>query len=73
VATLTIPRQDSTADQIESVAEALEETHPKAARKLRERRTADLTRAEYQKACRVAIKLLCYDAHDHLRHAKGLL
>ena len=61
-----MPRQDSTTDQIESVATALDEVLPDAARKIREGNVPSLTDDQFDSASRVAVGLGCYDAHDWL-------
>ena len=66
-----MPRQDSTADQLCSVTEALDADHPDAALKLRMARAGEMTDDEYRAACRAAVRLHCYDAHDHLRRITG--
>jgi len=61
------PRQDSTTDQVEAVADALEETFPTAARLVREDDVPSMTEDQFQAACRFAIHMGCYDADDWLK------
>lgn len=64
---MSFQRQDSTTDQIESVAAALDEALPVAARKIRNEEVSSMTDAEFQTACMVAIDMGCYDADDWLK------
>lgn len=64
---MPFPRQDSTTDQVNSVADALEETFPRVARLIREDNIPEMSDEEFQTACRFSIHMGCYDADDWLK------
>ncbi len=62
-----LPRQDSTTDQIKSVAKSLDERgFAIPAMQVREDLVHEMEQNDYERACREATRMGCYDAHDWL-------